>query len=458
MLNERQKRDLFLLLINMIIVVANTLWFRWLWYKYYFGRIRTPFVTLGNYAVIAIFLVLYISFAKLYGGFDLKTSRTSELVYSHVIGSVMTGLTMLIVLMLLIYGIPPILPMLLGIALWSVTSLIWSKPANLLTNKVYPPARTVIIYDNLTAFHKGEAITKQVHWRFKVVGVIDVSVGNQMIFEYLRHKRPEAVMLCGIHSSQRNDVLKYCIEKGIMVYIRPNIGDYVVNSSKQLQMASLPVMLCQRAEPSALYLLAKRLFDIVFSLVILIVTSPILIIVGYLIHAYDKGPVLYSQVRLTKDAKAFKIYKFRSMKVNAEKDGVARLASQDDDRITPIGKFIRATRIDELPQMINILKGDMSVVGPRPERPEITLRYEKGMPEFTLRLQVKAGLTGYAQVHGKYNTSPYDKLQMDLMYIAKQSIATDFTIILSTIKVIFMPESTEGIGEGEVDAGEQDHG
>ena len=142
------------------------------------------------------------------------------------------------------------------------------------------------------------------------------------------------------------------------------------------------------------------------------------------------------------------------MKVNAEKDGVARLASQDDDRITPIGKFIRATRIDELPQMINILKGDMSVVGPRPERPEITTRYEKGMPEFTLRLQVKAGLTGYAQVHGKYNTSPYDKLQMDLMYIAKQSIATDFTIILSTIKVIFMPESTEGIGEGEVDAGE----
>lgn len=456
MLNGRQKRDLVLLLIDITIIIANTFWFRWLWYEFYFSRLMIPFVTLGNYAIISVFVMVYTAYAKLYGGFDLKTSRTSALVYSHVIASLMTGVTMFIILTLLQYHIPQIPPMILGIILWSSTSVIWSKPANLLTNKVYPPAKTVIIYDNLAAFHKGEAITKQVNWRFKVIGEIDVTVGNVLVFQYLKRKKPEAVMLCGIHSSQRNDILKYCIEQGIMVYIRPNIGDYIVNSSKQLQMASLPVMLCQRAEPSALYLLAKRLFDIFFALAILIVTSPILLITAILIHAYDKGPVLYSQVRLTKDARKFRIYKFRSMKVNAEKDGVARLASENDDRITPVGKFIRATRIDELPQMINILNGDMSVVGPRPERPEITERYEKGMPEFTLRLQVKAGLTGYAQVHGKYNTSPYDKLQMDLMYIAKQGIATDFRIILETIKVVFMPESTEGIGEGEVDAGEKD--
>ena len=454
MLNGRQKRDLVLLVINIAIVAANTLWFRWIWYKYYFARLFIPFVTRGNIAVIAVFIVVYSVFTHLYGGFDLTTSRTRELVYSHVIASGMTGVVMYVILWLLIRYTPQILPMLLAILLWSLTSVLWSKPANLLTNMVYPPARTIIIYENTAAFYKGDQITARVNWRFKVIGKIDATKGNERVFTFIKTKQPEAVMLCGIHSSQRNDILKYCIDKGILVYIRPNIGDYIVNSSTQLQMASLPVMLCQRANPSVGYLLIKRIFDIFFSLAIMIVFSPLILITAILIKSYDRGPVLYSQVRLTKDGKSFRIYKFRSMKVNAESDGVARLASQGDDRITPVGRFIRATRIDELPQMINILKGDMSVVGPRPERPELTERYEKNMPEFTLRMQVKAGLTGYAQVHGKYNTSPYDKLQMDLMYIAKQSIATDFRIILETVKVVFMPESTEGIGEGETDAEE----
>lgn len=140
------------------------------------------------------------------------------------------------------------------------------------------------------------------------------------------------------------------------------------------------------------------------------------------------------------------------MKVDAEKDGVARLSSQNDDRITPIGKLIRACRVDELPQLFNILKGDLTCVGPRPERPEIAAQYVKEMPEFSLRLQVKAGLTGYAQVYGKYNTEPYDKLQMDLMYVSKMGIVTDLKIILATIKILFMPESTEGIAQGQTTA------
>ena len=132
---------------------------------------------------------------------------------------------------------------------------------------------------------------------------------------------------------------------------------------------------------------------------------------------------------------------------------MARLASENDARITPVGKLIRAIRFDELPQLLNILKGDMSIVGPRPERPEIAAQYEEEMPEFSLRLQVKAGLTGYAQVYGKYNTSPYDKLQMDLIYIANQSVAQDVKLMLATVKVLFMPESTEGVAEGKTTAG-----
>ena len=144
--------------------------------------------------------------------------------------------------------------------------------------------------------------------------------------------------------------------------------------------------------------------------------------------------------------------------MDAEKDGIARLsAGKNDPRITPIGRFIRAVRIDELPQLINILKGEMSIVGPRPERPEIAACYEKTFPEFTLRLQAKAGLTGYAQVYGKYNTTPRDKLLMDLQYIANPSITEDLKIILATIKILFMPDSTEGIREGQITAMSEKH-
>lgn len=171
------------------------------------------------------------------------------------------------------------------------------------------------------------------------------------------------------------------------------------------------------------------------------------------IKAYDGGPCFYKQTRLTKDGKEFGILKFRSMIVDAEKDGVARLSSGDNDsRITPIGKIIRACRMDELPQLLNILKGEMTFVGPRAERPELTEKYSEKIPEFKLRLQAKAGLTGYAQVYGKYNTEPYEKLQMDLMYIANPSLIEDFKIILATIKILFMKDSTEGIQEGQTTA------
>ena len=197
----------------------------------------------------------------------------------------------------------------------------------------------------------------------------------------------------------------------------------------------------------------KRVIDIVVSLIAAIILSPVFLITAIAIKVTDHGPVFYKQVRLTKDGKEFKILKFRSMRVDAEKDGVARLSTgENDSRITPVGKIIRACRVDELPQLFNILKGDLSIVGPRPERPEIASQYCEEMPEFALRLQAKAGLTGYAQVYGKYNTTPYDKLTMDLMYIAHPSIVEDLKIMLATVKILFLPESTEGIAEGQTTA------
>ena len=184
-----------------------------------------------------------------------------------------------------------------------------------------------------------------------------------------------------------------------------------------------------------------------------------MLITAVVIKLYDHGPALYKQTRLTTGGKEFKILKFRSMRVDAEKDGVARLSTgENDDRITPIGKVIRAIRFDELPQLFNILKGDMSIVGPRPERPEIAAQYEETLPAFRLRLQVKAGLTGYAQLFGRYNTDPYDKLELDLIYINKMNILLDLQIVCMTIKVLFQKESTKGVEEGQVTAAEDEVG
>ena len=193
-----------------------------------------------------------------------------------------------------------------------------------------------------------------------------------------------------------------------------------------------------------MYQYIKRFFDIVLSLGAIVVLSPVLLLLAILIKIDSKGPVLFKQKRVTRHEKVFEIYKFRSMIVDAEKDNKVIPATDNDPRITPVGAFIRKLRFDELPQLFNILKGDMSLVGPRPERVEHHKAYSAQIPEFPYRTKVKAGLTGYAQIMGKYNTTPYDKLLLDLEYIQKFSFFLDFRLILLTVKILFMKESTEG--------------
>lgn len=242
------------------------------------------------------------------------------------------------------------------------------------------------------------------------------------------------------------------------MFVIPRVGDVLMSGAWPMHMFHLPMLRVGRYMANPEYLFIKRAMDIVISLAALIVLSPVFLITALAVKS-DGGPAFYKQVRLTKDGKRFEILKFRSMRVDAEKDGVARLSTGDkDDRITKVGHIIRACRLDELPQLLNILRGDLSIVGPRPERPEIAAQYCEEMPEFSLRLQAKAGLTGYAQVYGKYNTTPYDKLQMDLMYIAHPSLIEDLKIMMATVKILFMPESTEGVAEGATTAmGQENH-
>ncbi len=453
MMDKEQRTDLYLLLAKALLVAVDTAFFAAAWYLFYSEQLFVEtFYGKGHLFVIALFVVLYVSLAKLYGGFDLTTSSASELSYGHAVAAVITAFFTYIVLWLLQRTLPNVLPLLAVMAGMILASALWSGPAVRLTNRLLPPKRTVLIYAYSEAMENGQMIINNMPWRFALVGQLAVDGDPARTLAELKAMNAEAVMICGVSSSVRNDIVKFCIAEKMEAYVRPNIGDYLINGAKTMQMCSLPVMLCQRCNPSVWYLVVKRGMDIVLSLAALVILSPLMLVTAAAIKLYDGGPVFYKQIRLTKDRKEFYVYKFRSMRVDAEKDGVARLASQGDDRITPVGKVIRSLRIDELPQLLCILMGTMTIVGPRPERPEIAEQYEKEMPEFALRLQAKAGLTGYAQVYGKYNTSPYNKLQMDLQYIGSMGLVTDLKIIFATIKVLFVPESTEGVAQGQTTA------
>lgn len=444
--------DIPLRLIKVLDIIYMTIPFICCWYGYYVNQMENSFYKRGNLLMIALFMLVYFLFARVYNAFLVSINRISEMVYSQVLAALITDGISYIVIVLLVRGFPNLIPGILAIAGQIVISFIWCFLAHHWYFRAFPPQKTMIVYDVREGMEK---LINQydLQKKFQVEEVLQV---EECLDNLHKLDKIETVFLSGIHSHDRNIILKYCIEHHIKVYVIPRVGDVLMSGAKQVHMFHLPMFRIGRYDPQPEYIFFKRLFDLAIAGAATIVLSPIMIITAIAIKAYDKGPVFYSQVRLTKDGKEFGVLKFRSMKVNAEKDGVARLSSGDNDpRITPVGRFIRKCRIDELPQLLNIIKGDMTIVGPRPERPSIAAEYEETMPEFRLRLQVKAGLTGYAQVYGKYNTTPYDKLLMDLMYISNANLLDDLMIMFATVKILFMAESTEGVAEGQTTAMEE---
>ena len=257
----------------------------------------------------------------------------------------------------------------------------------------------------------------------------------------------DAVIIDDIPSHERNRLIKECYNRSIRTYSAPKISDILIRSSGEMNLFDSPLLLSKNDGLQIEQKIVKRLLDIAISATGLLISSPLFLLIAISIKCTDRGPVFYKQKRLTQGGKEFKIYKFRTMIQDAEKGGKAVLARDEDDRILPVGKILRRLRLDELPQLWNILKGDMSMVGPRPERPELMAEIVEEIPEFVYRLKVKAGLTGYAQVYGKYNTTAYDKLKLDLTYIRNYSIFLDLKLILMTPKVMFLKESTEGVKE-----------
>lgn len=441
--------DIPLRLVKVLNIICLTFPFACCWYGYYSRQMQSSFYRRGNLLMITLYMVVYFLFARVYNGFLVSVNRISEMVYSQVLAALVTDGISYLVIALLVKGFPNLIPGILAIGGQILLSALWCYTAHHWYFRSFPLRKTMIVYDVREGM---ESLINQydLERKFQIEEIIQV---KECLENLEKLNKVDTVFLSGIHSHDRNIILKYCIEQDVRVYVVPRVGDVLMSGAQQVHLFHLPMLRVGRYEPTPEYLFFKRLIDLMMAGVATVVLSPIMVITAIAIKAYDKGPVFYKQTRLTKDGNEFGVLKFRSMKVNAEKDGVARLSSgENDPRITPIGRIIRKCRIDELPQLLNILKGDMTIVGPRPERPSIAADYEKVMPEFHLRLQAKAGLTGYAQVYGKYNTTPYDKLLMDLMYISRPSLLEDLMIMFATVKILFMPESTEGVEEGQVNA------
>lgn len=426
----------FVKLLDVILVSAP---FITAWLMIYAPHMQMPYYNMGNYLVIALYIIQYYLIAHLYGGFAIHISSISEVVYNQVLAAVITNFLMYIVMWLLIYHLPNVPYLLLVLGVQIVIIILWSYLAHKWYFHRYQTLPTVVIYDERKGLEKlVENSDLKAH--FHVIRTMDVhdllalnhhESGNKNRNPFndvrIEHavKGADAVFLSGLHSHERNQIIKYCVANDIVTYSIPRVGDTLMAGAARIHLFHLPMLELAKYHPSPEYLFFKRFFDILLSGIALIILSPLMIVLALIIRS-DGGTAFYRQKRLTKDGRVFDVLKFRSMRMDAEKDGVARLSTgEKDPRITKVGHFIRACRMDELPQLINILKGDMSIVGPRPERPEIAEQYKQELPEFDLRLQCKCGLTGYAQVYGKYNTTPYDKLLMDLMYISHPSLTED---------------------------------
>ena len=311
-----------------------------------------------------------------------------------------------------------------------------------LYHKLYAPHNMLLIFGSRNGLGLKFKMDSRKD-KYNITGLISAEKGYDAIVKKI--PQYDAIILNDVPAPLRNDILKFCYRFRVRTYVAPKLTDIMVRGAKNISLFDTPLLLVKGTGLTPAQRVGKRLMDIVLCSIAMVVAAPVMAVVAIAIKLEDGGPVFFKQKRMTRGGREFEILKFRSMIVDAEKYAGAVLATDDDPRITKVGKFIRATRLDEIPQILNILKGDMSIVGPRPERKVIADEYCKDIPEFAYRLKVRGGLTGYAQIYGKYNTSAYDKLRLDLMYIENYSLMLDIKLIILTLRIIFSKESTEGI-------------
>ena len=445
--NSQGGRYIFRGICALIITAVATSSFLWVWINsiktienrtgYLLGK--------GNLAMSAIiYIMMLVIFGRFFHAFSIGVERIAKQVVSVALTLFVTDLAEVLVSSTIQNNYRFMLEyawryLLLALA-QSVVLGIFVIIVNFLYRKIIPPLKITLIYgdhpnnieDKLACLPHKYQVVKRV--KFDDPGVDLEKVINES----------SSVLINDVPAQVENKIIKLCFDKDVRTYVVPKIADIILKCSDSINVIDTPLYLSRNFGMSFGQRFAKRAMDIILSGLALIVFSPVFIITALAIKIEDHGPVFFKQERVTKDGKHFMILKFRSMIVDAEKDGRPHPAGEKDDRITKVGNIIRACRVDELPQLFNIFAGDMSIVGPRPERYEHVIKYTQDIPEFKFREKVKGGLTGYAQVYGKYNTSALDKLKLDLTYIANYSVLLDFQIIFETIKILFQKESTEG--------------
>lgn len=420
----------------------------WLWYiniSPYWDEDYTGYMTLLLVGVL--FCIVYWFFAKMYQAQKIGIYRLTELTYSQLLSFAIADGVLFLESAIWFHGFERlrIWTYLIGFVVQMLSIVLVIFVLNRLHARYDEPRKIAILYGN-NGYRSLIKKIKAKKRRYKITACISDESDLEEMKEQI--KECESLYLYDVREEIKKELIYFCDKTGIDIYLTLTIDNLMTMGFEVSHTFDTPFIRTRRNEVHWYYPFLKRIFDIICSSIALIILSPLFLVVALAIKLYDGGPVFFLQKRITEGHKEFMIYKFRSMIVDAEKNGMRR-ATTNDDRITPIGKVIRATRIDELPQLINIIKGDMSIVGPRPERIELDEAYTKKIPEFANRLKVRAGLTGYAQVFGKYNTTPEDKLKLDLLYINQRSVLLDLKLILYTIKIMFVPESTEGFEEDE---------
>lgn len=429
-----------------IIVLLELAAYYYVWMNYYNRNMAVAFWRRGNWLIAGEYLILSLVLHRLYGGLKVGIYKYWTLVYSHMLSIV--GVNAFSYVQVVLFDKKMHNPAaLLGLtALDFAMVLLWALAFKKIYAAMFPKRRLLLIYGKKPMFHLVNRIDTRDD-KYEIAENISIDTGLERIIKQAEDY--DGVIIGDIPARARNQLMKLCYARNIRSYTVPKISDILLRTSVELNIFDSPLYLSRNDGGLAWdQAVVKRIEDIIVAGAMLLVTSPFFLIIAFLIWNTDKGPIFYTQERLTKDGKIFRIYKFRTMIVDAEKKSGPVKAGEKDPRILPVGRFLRATRMDELPQLLNILKGDMSLVGPRPERPELAKVITKNIPEFEYRLKVKAGLTGYAQVHGRYCTTSYDKLKLDLTYIRNYSIWLDLKLILMTPKVLLMKESTDGFEEG----------
>ena len=411
------------------------------WRHGYDSELFPEYYGYGKYVLCGIYGLLTIVLFFGMDGFKFGYLRNLDVLISQciaiAISNFITYWQLCLIANVVISPVPIIILTLIGVAIALVCTVLYNK----VYHWMYVPKNMAMI------FGRDEAVTLKFKMetrpdKYRVIKLFSIEEGVETICKQLADY--DAVIINDVPAEERNDILKFCYRNKIRTYLAPKLTDIVVRGAKSINLFDTPLLLIKGAGLTPTERLLKRVMDLVLCLIAMVPAAPIMLIVALAIKLEDGGPVFYKQARMSLDGKVFDILKFRSMIVDAEKDGRSIPATGHDPRITKVGRFTRATRIDELPQLLNIIKGDMSIVGPRPERVEHMVEYGKEVPEFDFRTKVKGGLTGYAQIYGKYNTSPYDKLRLDMLYIENYSLLLDVKLILMTLRIMLKKESTEG--------------